>query len=109
MHAHGFQAGELAHSGQRCLSGGDNAILRIAINKDLHLAAGHGALRHVATWHEDLAMMATVEIDTLLGFFEDGESVVFADVCHVQVKYAQGLRWGRRILPGNHILSFLSL
>ena len=65
------------------LGGGDEAILGVAIDKDVDLAAGTGAGRDEATGQENFAVTAAIEIKSRRSAAHDGQNVTLTEKSHV--------------------------
>ena len=76
------QGGEIAGHGQRTLGGGDQAILGIAVDKDLEGRVRGRAGRHLAHGQQDLAMFTAVEVGPVRGTADHRQHVESAERGH---------------------------
>ena len=82
MDADDLHVAKLADHGVRLLGGGDEAVLGIAIDKDVELLLGREAGGDVAAGQQDFAKLAAVQVKTGTGFPDDGKQFAFAKDCH---------------------------
>ena len=99
-----LQTGELADGRQRLLRGGHEAVLGIAIDKDIHFVLGPQVRRNIAARQKYFAQFPAVQVEARRRGSDDSEEVAFADDGHApyfagERRQRQGERnWGAQII-----------